>query len=96
MADGKAEVKIARNPDEVWELVGDFGGLAEWMPGIESCELDGDVRIIQTMGIEIHEQLHGARRRRPHHHVLDREVAVAARAPPGDDHRHAPTATARY
>jgi hypothetical protein len=57
MADGKAEVKIASPPDEVWELVGDFGGLAEWMPGIESCELDGDVRALQTMGLEIHEQL---------------------------------------
>ena len=57
MADGKAEVKIAKHPDEVWELVGEFGGLDEWMPGIESCELDGDIRKIQTMGMEIHEQL---------------------------------------
>jgi hypothetical protein len=57
MADGKAEVKIASAPDKVWELVGDFGGLAEWMPGIDSCELDGDIRALQTMGLEIHEQL---------------------------------------
>ena len=57
MADGKAEVKIAKSPDEVWDLVGNFGGLAEWMPGIEACELDGDVRKLQTMGLEIHEQL---------------------------------------
>jgi len=57
MADGKAEVKIAKSPDEVWDLVGNFGGLAEWMPGIEACELDGDIRRLQTMGLEIHEQL---------------------------------------
>jgi hypothetical protein len=57
MADGKAEIKIAKSPDEVWDLVGNFGGLAEWMPGIEACELDGDVRKLQTMGLEIHEQL---------------------------------------
>ena len=27
------------------------------MPGVDSCELDGDIRVLQTMGIEIHEQL---------------------------------------
>ncbi len=57
MADGKAEVTIARSPDDVWALIGDFGGLGSWMPGIESCELEGDVRKLQAMGMEIHEQL---------------------------------------
>jgi uncharacterized protein YndB with AHSA1/START domain len=57
MAEGKAEAHIATSPDKVWALVGDFGGLAGWMPGIDGCELDGDVRKLQTMGIEIHEQL---------------------------------------
>lgn len=57
MADGKAEVSIDRSPDEVWKLLREFGGLADWMPGIESCSLEGDVRTLQTMGIEIKEQL---------------------------------------
>lgn len=57
MADGKAEVTIARSPDEVWALVGRFEGLDEWMPGVESCEMDGDVRKLTMMGMEIHEQL---------------------------------------
>ena len=57
MADGKAEVTIDRSPDEVWKLLREFGGLADWMPGIESCRVDGDVRTLQTMGIEIREQL---------------------------------------
>jgi carbon monoxide dehydrogenase subunit G len=57
MAEGRSEAKIATSPDTVWDLVGQFGGLDEWMPGIESCELDGDVRKIRTMGMEIHEQL---------------------------------------
>jgi mxaD protein len=57
MAEGKVEVDIARSPEDVWALIGDFGGLGGWMPGIESCELDGDVRKLQTMGMEIHEQL---------------------------------------
>lgn len=57
MADGKAEVTIARSPEDVWALVGRFEGLDEWMPGIDSCEIDGDVRKLQMMGMEIHEQL---------------------------------------
>jgi carbon monoxide dehydrogenase subunit G len=57
MAEGKAEVSIDRSPDEVWKLLREFGDLAEWMPGIESCSVAGDVRTLQTMGIEIKEQL---------------------------------------
>ena len=95
MADGKAEAKIAKPPDEVWALVGDFGGLDEWMPGIEACELDGDVRKLQTMGMEIHEQLKERDDDARTHLVLDREVTDAARAPPRDDHASPKTATAR-
>ena len=66
MADGKFDVTIDRTPDEVWALVGRFEGLDEWMPGIDSCEMDGDVRKLSAMGMEIHEQLkdrdEGARR----------------------------------
>jgi len=60
MAEGRAETTIAASPDDVWKLVGDFGGLAEWMPGMESCTLEGDVRTIKTMGIEIKEQLNSS------------------------------------
>ena len=57
MADGKAEVSIDRSPDEVWKVVREFGGLDEWMPGVETCTVDGDVRTIGMMGIEVKEQL---------------------------------------
>lgn len=57
MAEGKAEASIARSPDDVWELVREFGGLETWMPGVETCVVDGDVRTIGLMGIEIKEQL---------------------------------------
>jgi carbon monoxide dehydrogenase subunit G len=57
MAEGKAEVSIDRSPDEVWKLVREFGGLETWMPGVETCIVDGDVRTIGLMGIEIKEQL---------------------------------------
>jgi carbon monoxide dehydrogenase subunit G len=57
MANGKSEISIDTNPDEIWKLIRDFGGLANYMPGVESCTLDGDVRTLQMMGIEIKEQL---------------------------------------
>ena len=59
MAEGKAEVSIDRSPDDVWKLVREFGGLDTWMPGVETCVVDGDVRTIGLMGIEIKEQLRG-------------------------------------
>lgn len=57
MAAAKSEVDIDRDPNEVWALVREFGGLAEWMPGIDKCTVDGDVRTLDTMGIVIKEQL---------------------------------------
>ncbi len=57
MAEGKSEVTIDRTPDDVWAVVGRFEGLDEWMPGIDSCEMDGDVRMLQSQGMELHEKL---------------------------------------
>lgn len=57
MADGKTEVHIARSPEDVWALIADFGGLDKWMSGIDSCEVDGEVRILQTMGMTLKERL---------------------------------------
>jgi len=57
MADGKAEISIDRSPDDVWKLLREFGGLETWMPGVESCVVDGDVRTIGLMGIEVKEKL---------------------------------------
>jgi carbon monoxide dehydrogenase subunit G len=59
MAEGRAEVSIDRSPDDVWKFVREFGGLDTWMPGVETCVVDGDVRTIGMMGIEIKEQLRG-------------------------------------
>jgi carbon monoxide dehydrogenase subunit G len=59
MATGRAEVTVAKAPDEVWGLVGGFGGLDAWMPGIESCTVEGDLRTLSLTGMEIVEQLRG-------------------------------------
>jgi carbon monoxide dehydrogenase subunit G len=53
----RAEITIDKTPDAVWDVVGDFGGIGGWMPGIESCTVDGDDRLLKMMGMEITERL---------------------------------------
>ncbi len=57
MAEARAEIEIDATPQAVWAVVGDFGGLAAWMPGIESCVVDGGDRLLKLMGLEITERL---------------------------------------
>ena len=57
MAKGMNEIDIARSADDVWKVAGDFGGLGGWMPGVETCTVDGDVRTISMSGMEIGERL---------------------------------------
>jgi mxaD protein len=57
MAERTAEIDVEGTPEAVWALVGDFGGIAGWMPGMESCRLEGDNRILDTMGMTITEKL---------------------------------------
>jgi uncharacterized membrane protein len=57
MATARAEITIDKPADQVWAIIGDFGGLASWMPGIESCVIDGDDRILKMTGMEIIERL---------------------------------------
>jgi hypothetical protein len=40
------QMRIDRPAAEVWELVGDPARLHEWFPGITSCEVDGNQRVI--------------------------------------------------
>ncbi len=54
---GTAEIDIDGSPDAVWAVVGDFGGIAGWMPGMDSCRVEGDNRILDTMGMTITEKL---------------------------------------
>src|SRR6202035_2980501 len=57
MGQARAEIEIGRPAGDVWGVVGDFGGIAGWMPGVESCTIDGDDRILAMMGMEITERL---------------------------------------
>jgi mxaD protein len=57
MAEGAQDVTVNATPDVVWEKVGDFGGIGDFFPGIESFRLEGDDRIIGMFGMEIRERL---------------------------------------
>ena len=58
MGHAEPEVKINAAPDQVWAIVADYGGLAGWMPGVETCRMEGDRdRVIAMMGMEITERL---------------------------------------
>jgi len=57
MAEGSVDVTVGAPPDEVWTKVGDFGGLQEYFPGIDTFRLEGDDRVIGMFGMEIRERL---------------------------------------
>jgi carbon monoxide dehydrogenase subunit G len=55
MGEARAEITIDRPADDVWAVLGNFGELT-WMPGVETCELDGDDRILGMFGMRIVER----------------------------------------
>jgi hypothetical protein len=55
MGEARAEITIDRSADDVWAVIGNFGELT-WMPGLETCELDGDDRILGMFGMRIVER----------------------------------------
>ena len=57
MGTGTAEIDINGSADQVWAVIGDFGGVGGWMPGIDSCRVEGEDRILETLGMTITEHL---------------------------------------
>jgi hypothetical protein len=55
MGEARAEITIDRPADDVWAKIGNFGEMT-WMPGVETCELDGDDRILGMLGMRIVER----------------------------------------
>lgn len=51
MGKAHAEVTIERSADEVWRRIRGFAEL-DWYIGIESCEIEGDIRICHMVGID--------------------------------------------
>lgn len=57
MASGTVDVTVAATPEVVWTMVGDFGGVVHFVPGIDSLRLEGDTRIVGMFGAEVREKL---------------------------------------
>src|SRR5580692_8530648 len=57
MTQGAVDVTVDASPDAVWAKVGDFAGVGEFFPGIESFRLEGEDRVIGMFGMEIRERL---------------------------------------
>jgi carbon monoxide dehydrogenase subunit G len=57
MGRARAEIDLDAAPEKVWAVVGDFGSVGGWVPGLESCVVDGPDRILKLMGLEITERL---------------------------------------
>jgi hypothetical protein len=56
MGEARAETRIERPADEVWAVIGDYGNLS-WMPGVDSCVLDGENnRVLGMFGMRIVER----------------------------------------
>ena len=57
MAEGAVDRTMGAGPDEVWKRVGDFAGIEDFFPGIDSFRMEGEDRIIGMFGMEIRERL---------------------------------------
>ena len=76
----RREVRIAAAADDVWAVVGDPTRLAEWFPGIASCAVDGDTRLVTTgAGLPMPEELLTVDR-------LQRRFQYRITAPPFKEH----------
>ena len=54
---GEAVIAIDHPVDAAWKYIGNFADLDKWMPGVDSCVVDGDVRTLSVLGMDITERL---------------------------------------
>jgi uncharacterized protein YndB with AHSA1/START domain len=51
-------VRVARSPEEVWNLLGDLAAAPEWVPGVVEATVEGPERVCKTAdGAEIRERI---------------------------------------
>lgn len=56
MGEARAEIRIKKPADEVWAVIGDYGNLG-WMPGVDSCVMEGENdRVLGMFGMRIVER----------------------------------------
>jgi carbon monoxide dehydrogenase subunit G len=57
MAKEAVATEVPVSADQAWALVGDFQGIGQWFPGIDSVRSEGDDRVLSMFGMEIRERL---------------------------------------
>ncbi len=57
MTSFRSHVMIDRSPDDVWRVVRDPARVADWLPGVEACTVEGDVRRCRFGGRDVVEQI---------------------------------------
>jgi len=57
MAKEAVATEVPVSADQAWAVVGDFQGIGQWFPGIDSVRPDGDDRVLSMFGMEIRERL---------------------------------------
>jgi uncharacterized protein YndB with AHSA1/START domain len=51
-------IDVKASPDDVWAVLADMSATRQWLPGVVSARMDGDLRICQMAdGQEVHEQI---------------------------------------
>src|SRR5262245_49825488 len=51
-------IDVNATPDAVWRVLGDLSATRDWLPGVVSVGIDGDVRICRMAdGQEVHEKI---------------------------------------
>ena len=58
MASLRHELRIGADADTAWDVVRRPESIPQWFPGIESCTVDGPIRVVTTAtGMEIPEEI---------------------------------------
>lgn len=60
----ETQLRLSHPPEQVWSLIGDFGSLRDWLPGVRDCALqqrgDRTERVVALNGgQQVREQLLG-------------------------------------
>ena len=78
MVTTNAETVVNCAPAEVWSLISDPEAIVQWMPGVESCEVNGDTRVASMAGRQLTElfQVDHARKRFSYQ-IIDRGALPA-------------------
>jgi uncharacterized protein YndB with AHSA1/START domain len=51
-------IDIQASPDDVWAVLADMAATRQWLPGVTTAHMDGDVRICRMAdGQEVHERI---------------------------------------